>query len=94
GPYCYDCPKAILKLLTPTDSEWANEWRRKCFEKHNKPKLSDLPIGTKIKFERNGKEIKLFKHAPGYQFKRPFWMAEDGCSYMQTKHIPENWEVC
>jgi len=32
GPGYYDCPKGILDLLTPTDSEYANEWRRKCRE--------------------------------------------------------------
>lgn len=31
-PFYYDCPKAILKLLTETDSENANEWRSKCRE--------------------------------------------------------------
>jgi uncharacterized protein DUF6927 len=30
GPCDHDCPAAILDLLTPTDSEWANAWRQKC----------------------------------------------------------------
>ena len=34
GPYKYDCPKSILKLLTPIDSEYANEWRARCWAKH------------------------------------------------------------
>lgn len=94
GPCYYDCPKAILKLLTPTDSEWANEWRKACLEKHGKPKLSDLPIGTRIKFLVNGHERILFKHSPAYQFKRPFWMVENGDGYYKANHIPNNWEVC
>ena len=73
GPYQYDCPKSILDLLTPTDSEYANEWRRKCKEKRESSKtafsLSKLPIGTQIKFtltfdtSRNnkGEEIILTK---------------------------------
>ena len=32
-PFYYDCPKGILDLLTPTDNECANEWRRLCREK-------------------------------------------------------------
>lgn len=47
---CYDCPAKILDLLTPTDSEWANEWRQKCREQAGKPKLSALPVGTVIEF--------------------------------------------
>ena len=30
GPYEYDCPAAILDMLTPTDSEYARIWRQKC----------------------------------------------------------------
>lgn len=31
GPYYHNCPEKILKLLTTTDSEWANKWREKCW---------------------------------------------------------------
>jgi len=47
---CYDCPKKILDLLTPTDNEWANEWRAKCIEHAGKPNLSKLEVGTVIEF--------------------------------------------
>ena len=30
GPCESKCPAAILDLLTPTDSQWANEWRARC----------------------------------------------------------------
>lgn len=30
GPNEDKCPASILALLTPTDSEWANEWRERC----------------------------------------------------------------
>ena len=53
GPCYYDCPKGILDLLTPTDSEWANNWRAKCREqlakKNNPNALRKLPVGTLIK---------------------------------------------
>lgn len=97
-PFYYDCPKRILDLLSPTDNENALEWRRKCEEKRRnkkeKPSLSKLPIGTRIKFKNhNGKEIKAYKHDAGYQFKRPFWMLTDGTGYFPQKYIPENYEI-
>lgn len=39
GPYCHNCPEKILKLLTPTDSEWANAWREKCWANVNFKKV-------------------------------------------------------
>lgn len=55
GPCQYDCPASILALLTPTEYEYANEWRRKCREKmikkaeerKNPPKLYS-PTGVEI----------------------------------------------
>lgn len=34
GPYAWDCPIGILSLLTPTEYEYAKDWRKKCYEKH------------------------------------------------------------
>jgi len=94
GPCCYDCPSSILKLLSPTENEYALQWRQKCIEKQSKPKLSALPIGTHIKFTTwNGEEKRVYKHPAGYQFKRPFWMLEDGSGYINSKHIADNWVV-
>lgn len=39
GPYYHNCPEKILKLLTPTDSEWANAWREKCWANVNFKKV-------------------------------------------------------
>ena len=30
GPCQAECPERILKLLTPTENEYANEWRKRC----------------------------------------------------------------
>ncbi|WP_054697714.1 DUF6927 domain-containing protein [Syntrophomonas palmitatica] len=38
GPCETECPEKILKLLTPTESEWANEWRKRCWENIKKGK--------------------------------------------------------
>ncbi len=73
GPYSHDCPKGILDLLSPTDSEYANEWRRLCYEniakKNNPNGLNKLPVGTIIKvtmpfntkYFTEGSEVKLEK---------------------------------
>lgn len=39
GPYYHNCPEKLLKLLTPTDSEWANTWREKCWANVNRKKV-------------------------------------------------------
>lgn len=51
GPYRYDCPERILKLLTPTEHEWAKEWREKCWERIRAKKVRPkLKKGMVIKF--------------------------------------------
>lgn len=55
GPHQYKCPKRILDMLTPIDSDWANDWRDNCRKYHDelalRRKLSagSLPVGTKIR---------------------------------------------
>lgn len=51
GPYERDCPKGILDLLSPTDNEFANEWRKACYANIVKKKnsASNLPVGSVIK---------------------------------------------
>lgn len=93
-PYYFDCPVGILNLLTPTDNENANEWRRLCREKHAKKKeRAPIPVGTVIEFQRGGKTIRAVKHAPAYQFKRPFWMKVGAFEYIPHTRIPENYTI-
>lgn len=71
GPGYYDCPKGILDVLTPTEYEWAKEWRERCYENIKKKKspdaLSNLPIGSEIKFTLwDGTEKRLVKHPAAY----------------------------
>ena len=51
GPFYYDCPKRILKMLSPTDNEAALEWRRKCAESGKKPGVTKLPVGTRLRLK-------------------------------------------
>lgn len=90
GPVESKCPACILKLLTPTDSDWANEWRARCWDyakgnsKTIRQQLNALPIGEVIK--ANGK-ILLIKHKPAYRKKRPFFMCLDKFAYVPIKDI-------
>lgn len=98
GPAEDRCPASILKLLSPTDSEWANEWRERCRkrieEKKNPHTLSNLPIGAVIRFTNwKGEQVELSKHPAAYQFKRPFWYNSDNNTYMPARRIPDGYEV-
>lgn len=53
GPYYYDCPERILKLLTPTSDPTANEWRQECWRRVRARKARPrLRKGMVIKFEK------------------------------------------
>ena len=96
GPYECNCPKYILDMLSPTNNEYANKWREACYKnlKRDKNSLGKLPTGTVIKYTRHdGKEITLYKHEAGYQFKRPFWMLIDNSGYIAARYIPKNFEI-
>ena len=67
GPAEDRCPASILKLLSPTDSEYAINWRERCrknIEARKSPNtLSNLPIGSVIRFTNwKGEPIELLKH--------------------------------
>ena len=93
GPGECDCPKSILDLLTPTDSDYANEWRRKCYARLERTRLSDLPVGTEIEYSIGDTRYHLRKMAPSFQFKRPFWMVMGQKLYVPKNQITENFIV-
>jgi hypothetical protein len=47
GPYYHNCPEKILKLLTPIDSENAQAWRAKCWERLGARKIVKK-VGDKV----------------------------------------------
>lgn len=50
GPYAWRCPVRLLDLLTETDNEYANGWRRKCREYHaRRAALPKLAEGMKLR---------------------------------------------
>ena len=84
GPNRCDCPKSILDVLTPTDNEYANAWRKKCREnltnKNDSNSLNKLPLGSIIKFvlpydtslNKAGTEITLEK--TNAWSKKAYWL--------------------
>ncbi len=61
GPYERECPERILKLLTPTDNQHAQEWRKDCWEhiRQSRKKFREgdvLKFGNPITF-RDGKTL-------------------------------------
>ena len=54
GPYETNCPERILKLLTPTDNDYALGWRAACWGNIEKRKArKSLPPGTVLKYGGN-----------------------------------------
>lgn len=95
GPCYYDFPEEYLKLLTPTNSKYAIEWREKVKQEiERKKKLSKLKIGNKIKFlarydmtsgVKVNDEIILIKTKRGFMH-GSFWK-------WPTKLIPTEFEI-
>lgn len=93
GPYESKCPKTILDLLTPTEYEYAKEWRARCYKEIERKRmakhdpLKTAPIGTKILLHReNGVGILLEK---GYirTRKNPVWISWTLRKYWLAKDI-------
>lgn len=98
GPTEDRCPASILNLLSPTDDEYALDWRQRCRqhieEKKNPNALGNLPVGTVIKFTlHTGEVVELLKHPAAYQFKKPFWYNARTRKYMPVKYIPKDYKV-
>jgi hypothetical protein len=77
GPYEVNCPERILKLLTPTDNETANQWRQQCWNNIRlvkEMKKKGIGAGSVIKFKSeigftNGFKAQVFKLEKGYNGK-------------------------
>jgi len=53
GPNADNCPESILKLLTPTEHEFANDWRRRCWEKiERKKRQPRYSVGDTLRFKQ------------------------------------------
>jgi len=64
GPYEAECPERILRLLTPTESEWAQKWRDACWKNLANKKVR-LTRGRKVRspqpiYFTNGESYQVF----------------------------------
>ena len=102
GPYQCDCPESILKLLDPTDSDFALAWRKRCrLQAEHKKSIKKLPVGTKITFKAHsnmshgvkaGQEITLQKQLRYRNGKKQLqW--NDGHYCWKAIYIPLEYEV-
>ena len=95
GPCEDNCPPSILNLLSPTNSEWANNWRKRCYENAEKARikkqdphsLKNLPLGAVVEFinprTKETEQVRKTKHP---MFKRPIWICVDkNVRYLQTQ---------
>ena len=88
GPCWYECPKKVLDLLTPTDSEWANEWRRKCRKKleNSKNSISKAPLGTKVSCIIRGSEM-IFEKTRHSAYKNPIWLCRERNTKISAREL-------
>lgn len=94
GPYECDCPDSILDLLTEPENEWAKEWREKCrMNNKAKKKLSNLPVGSVIRFKIRDTEYEIEKRSPNRQFKTNWWKVIGENKYYSKTNIPIDFEV-
>lgn len=65
GPYESECPARILKLLTPTDHEYAVQWRQRCWDNIAKKKsfrlVKDAIIETRPISFQDGRARSRFR---------------------------------
>ena len=86
GPCESKCPASILALLTPTDSQWANEWRERCRKniaaaaerRKNGPKPLYAPKGIEVSNERgswilSSEHYRRYSGYSGIRFTKRTW---------------------
>ncbi len=86
GPCERRCPDSILNLLTPTEDEYALEWRKECREYNQKKKLlKNAPLGTRIEISMNDDMVIFEKKSSG---RKIYWL-DKRLQYIPESSIPE-----
>lgn len=97
GPYESECPESILKLLTPTDSEYAIKWRERCWAKvHARKARPKYENGMVVKFKQpitftNGYTGDIFKLLK--EGRKEVFAALHGGRYTMTKWKDREHEI-
>ena len=92
GPAEHSCPASILNLLSKPTTEYAREWRERCWKqierKKEAKKLNRLPLGTKVKFTVHEEErIVVRSLLPGR--KKKLWVDFENWEYFNPASIVE-----
>jgi hypothetical protein len=60
GPYESNCPERILRLLTPTDNEYAKKWRARCWENvEAKKRAREMKKEGAVLVPKEGDELEI-----------------------------------
>ena len=90
GPAEDECPASILDLLTPPSSEYAKQWRARCYEKLARPKIKvgdTLVFNAPMRFT-DGAMHSVFKVIPGWRKgSRVRFQAANGGAVCQISNI-------
>lgn len=77
GSYEAECPERILKLLTPTQFEYAIEWRKRCWARIDAKKARPkIVVGTRLRYGGNDYTVSKCLGRRGYEV--------NGCCRMKT----------
>jgi hypothetical protein len=72
GPYQADCPERILKLLTPTTSQYAQKWRDACWANINAKKSKPtIKVGDALRYGGTDYVVNMILGRRGYQVINP-----------------------
>jgi hypothetical protein len=98
GPCESECPEKILQLLTPTDSQWANEWRERCRKNleravETRKQRKQVTVGSII---RTTTTLNFKNHGAAQEFKlldakRGHWVANPGTDDAFICRLGRDW---
>jgi hypothetical protein len=90
GPYYHNCPERILKLLTPTDSMHAQDWRDQCWAKIEAKKARPKIVpGTKLKLNGAIYIAEKSLGARGWSVRKP----DESWSYRMNRNQVQRAEI-
>jgi hypothetical protein len=85
GPYETRCPASILDLLSPTDNQYALEWRQRCREYIARKKAAPKPVAGAI-VTYGGHQYRLDCPAPKASLGWHVTRVSDGRAFRMKAH--------
>ena len=87
-------PEALKPYRQPMGQRVAGALQGERKKEKSPDALRNLPIGAVIRCTRSdGTAVELTKHAPAYQFTKPFWYCRERNTYIPASQIPYGYEV-